>query len=354
MAKAPCTIEDSLGAFLRQEREARSIALDDVSKQTRVRNFYLTLIESGDYSRLPSVPIGRGFVRAYAVAIGVDADAAARQFDREFGTATQKEKEAELSAEKIAFSQVAQRSPGQRLWLPLVAVAVLILMGGVLFWSLRGKTEQYVPVTSFSERLKAAAGPMLRQVPRLLSPGKSKTAPSESRPAAAQKPVAEPQSRNDATPEKSRIFSISAVGEGGNGSPDSAPVSEAPAPAGETRSPRAAASAPPLTEVASVAPAAVPPLPSPPVGRVTADGRLALKIRALEDTWVRIVVDQREIQEFLLTAGNERFWKGSEKFILTVGNAAGTQVSLNGSSISLPQSSSNVVRDFVITEKLLN
>ncbi|MBI2131316.1 MAG: DUF4115 domain-containing protein, partial [Candidatus Tectomicrobia bacterium] len=60
------------------------------------------------------------------------------------------------------------------------------------------------------------------------------------------------------------------------------------------------------------------------------------------------------IQEFLLTAGNERFWKGSERFILTVGNVAGTQVSLNGSRIVLPQSSSNVVRDFVITEKLLN
>ena len=152
MAKVHCSIEDSLGAFLRQEREARGIPLGDVAKQTRVRNFYLGLIEAGEYNRLPSVPIGRGFVRAYAGAIGVDADAAARQFDREFGTAQRQVKEAELTTEKIAFSQIAHRSAGQRLWLPFAAVAALIVVSGVLFWSLRGKTEQYVPVTSFSER----------------------------------------------------------------------------------------------------------------------------------------------------------------------------------------------------------
>ncbi|OGL61207.1 MAG: hypothetical protein A3J27_03200 [Candidatus Tectomicrobia bacterium RIFCSPLOWO2_12_FULL_69_37] len=346
MAKPHGAIEDGLGSFLRQEREARGIPLGDVAKQTRIRNFYLEIIETGEYGRLPSVPIGRGFVRAYASAIGVDSDAAARQFDREFGTAQQQVKQAELSAEKIAFSHIAQRTASQRLWLPFAAVAALIGVSGVLFWSLRGKTERYVPVTSFSERLKAAAGPMLKQMPLFRGPEKASPAPREARPApAVQKPAPEPQSRGSIPAERAVPLSVSAAkrnGERGDSSPTQ------PSAAQGAGSSAALAPVQPPRPEAPVTPSNASPGPS-----VLAD-RLALKIRALEDTWVRIVVDQREIQEFLLTAGNERFWKGSERFILTVGNASGTQVSLNGSSISLPQSSSNVVRDFVITEKLLN
>lgn len=348
MAKAPGIIEDGLGSFLRQEREARGIPLGDVAKQTRVRNFYLECIEAGEYSRLPCVPIARGFVRAYAGAIGVDAEAAARQFDREFGTAQQQMKAAQFSAEKIAFSQIAERPSGQKLWLPFAAVVVLIVVSGVLFWALRGKTEEYVPVTSFSERLKAAAGPMLRQMPQILSPAKSKPVPPVRTPP-VRTPAAEPQSRNPVPAEGDGVLSVSAAKRNGENGLSGLPAASAV--------PGTVASAPP--ETASARPPAaetpVPPSNAPPSRpAVVLDSRLALKIRALEDTWVRIVVDQREIQEFLLTAGNERFWKGSERFILTVGNVAGTQVSLNGSRIVLPQSSSNVVRDFVITEKLLN
>jgi len=341
MAKPNCMIEDGLGPFLRQEREARHIPLADVSKQTRVRNFYLERIEAGEYRHLPSIPVGRGFVRAYAAAIGVDADAAARQFDREFGTAKEREKEVERSGEKIAFSQIAQASPGHRLWLPFAAAGALIVVSGVALWASMGKTDRYVPVSSLTERLRAAAGPMMKQMPLLLSPSGGMAPKPEARKAPAvpaPKREEEPRSALPARPRE--ILSASVAKPNGNnglGVPLSVPET---ARAGDETPEREEGATPP---VGSAAP-----------GIAVADGRLALKIRALEDTWVRIVVDRNEIQEFLLTAGNERFWKGSERFILTVGNAAGTQVSLNGSSIALPQSSSNIVRDFVITEKLLN
>ncbi|MEK6712242.1 MAG: helix-turn-helix domain-containing protein, partial [Nitrospinota bacterium] len=304
MAKVTATIEEGLGPFLRQEREARGILLAEISKQTRVRNFYLEAIEAGDYRRLPAVPIARGFVRAYARAIGVDSDAAARQFDREFGKPREAEKEAERSGETIVFSQIAQRPGGHpKMWIPFAAAASLILISGVVFWSLRGKTEQYVPVTSLAERLKAAAGPMLKQMPSFLTPAEQAPATNwsgESRPAVAPaKPGAGPQSLILAPSEKNEA--LAAVGRPSPGNAPTMPIQAPPAAAGNHfENPRVPAAG------AQPAPPAAAPSPAPP-----AEGKLALKIRAVEDTWVRIVVDQREIQEFLLTAGNERFWKGA-------------------------------------------
>ena len=66
------------------------------------------------------------------------------------------------------------------------------------------------------------------------------------------------------------------------------------------------------------------------------------------------MVDADKTEELLLLAGNEKDWKASEKFTLTVGNVAGTQVSLNGAEIALPRNPSNVLRDFVIPRKSLN
>ena len=73
---------------------------------------------------------------------------------------------------------------------------------------------------------------------------------------------------------------------------------------------------------------------------------------AEEDTWLRVIVDQKEASEIFLTAGNEKLWTGNDKFLLTVGNAKGTKVFLNGSVVSLPKTTSNVIRDFLITDKV--
>jgi len=60
------------GSSLRQERERRGISLQDISSSTKIRVAYLQAIEQDHLDELPSGLIGRGFVRAYARAIGVD------------------------------------------------------------------------------------------------------------------------------------------------------------------------------------------------------------------------------------------------------------------------------------------
>jgi transcriptional regulator with XRE-family HTH domain len=61
-------------AELRRARMARGMSLTEISRRTRIGVGYLRSIEEGDMGRLPPGFYARAFVRAYAEAIGVDAD----------------------------------------------------------------------------------------------------------------------------------------------------------------------------------------------------------------------------------------------------------------------------------------
>jgi ribosome-binding protein aMBF1 (putative translation factor) len=58
--------ESSLGARLRQAREARGVSLRELSDQTRIARRYLEAIEQDDYKELPGGIFTRSFIKAYA------------------------------------------------------------------------------------------------------------------------------------------------------------------------------------------------------------------------------------------------------------------------------------------------
>jgi cytoskeletal protein RodZ len=62
-----------IGQQLRQAREARSLSLEQVSQATHIRINYLKAMEAGDFEDLPSPVQARGFLRAYASYLGLEA-----------------------------------------------------------------------------------------------------------------------------------------------------------------------------------------------------------------------------------------------------------------------------------------
>jgi cytoskeletal protein RodZ len=62
----------ALGEKLRRHREKRRITLSEVSMQTKVSVGLFKSLENGDCARWPGGIYSRGFVRAYASAIGLD------------------------------------------------------------------------------------------------------------------------------------------------------------------------------------------------------------------------------------------------------------------------------------------
>lgn len=63
-----------IGRKLKQERVDRGLSIDDISRATRIAPRYLEAIETGDHSSLPGLVFIRGWVRQYALALGLDPD----------------------------------------------------------------------------------------------------------------------------------------------------------------------------------------------------------------------------------------------------------------------------------------
>ena len=72
--------DETFGLRLRRERERRHIALSSISANTKISTALFEGLERDDVSRWPSGIFRKAFIRAYADAIGLDADATAREF----------------------------------------------------------------------------------------------------------------------------------------------------------------------------------------------------------------------------------------------------------------------------------
>ena len=72
-----------IGQALKAIREFRKLSLEAVADTTRVRRAYLQAIEAMQLEKLPSRPFTIGYIRAYAEALGVDAEAAVERFKAE-------------------------------------------------------------------------------------------------------------------------------------------------------------------------------------------------------------------------------------------------------------------------------
>src|SRR5512145_1161698 len=62
---------ESVGQFLRRQREERQMSVEEVARSTRVPMQSIERIESDRFDELPGEVFVRGFVSAYARAVGV-------------------------------------------------------------------------------------------------------------------------------------------------------------------------------------------------------------------------------------------------------------------------------------------
>jgi cytoskeletal protein RodZ len=62
---------ESVGEYLRRCREERAMTVDDIARDTRIPRASLELLESDRFVELPAEVFVRGFLRAYARALGI-------------------------------------------------------------------------------------------------------------------------------------------------------------------------------------------------------------------------------------------------------------------------------------------
>ena len=72
-----------VGYTLRQERERQNLTIEEIEQGTSIRASYIEAIEAGEYDTLPGAVYTKGFIKNYAKFLGMDADAAAKEFAKD-------------------------------------------------------------------------------------------------------------------------------------------------------------------------------------------------------------------------------------------------------------------------------
>jgi len=121
-------MDENFGEHLRREREVRNIALQDVSRTTKIPLRSLEKLEAGEYEALPGEVFVRGFIKSYARCVGLDDENALLLYDSE---RDQKRVEAEESQPHIDVVGEADASDPlqmrRRVGIAVFVVIVLII-----------------------------------------------------------------------------------------------------------------------------------------------------------------------------------------------------------------------------------
>ena len=367
----------SVGAYLRGLREKQGMSIDELSRATRVLHHYLEALEADNIGSLPAPVFTKGFIRAYCQAIGVPPEEALQLYDR-IGVPAPDVAKVPAGAVRIAsvpeiprrqivqepdYLTVTPTGPSphgepreKRARGTLLISFVLLVVLGVAFFAVtlalqsgrQGDSEpsaqvaapqfpaaSEAPVGSPVPAAAPAESPVLQSAGANQlakpSPGASPSAPSAPAPGVSPMPGTHAAAGAPATPAAPVVPGVPAG-------------PKSPATPGAATTP-SAANVPP----AASAPAAA---PSASVAAATTARGLGLPYRLIarttETTWMRVRTEDGRTSEETIPANEIREWISNGPFVITIGNAGGVSLELNGRPIPRLGASGAVVTRLVL------
>jgi cytoskeleton protein RodZ len=299
---------ENLASILRQARENKRLTLKDVEAATRIPQSYLLVLEGGAGLMSDHVYL-MPFLRTYAKFLGMDTTAVVAQFVNELQQADARP--ASSSDRRAAAAPSA--SSRLSFWaLPLLLTLAMLLVGSFLWQNGLSGVEALWPTAAtqnvpFSEQ--------------------STPTPTESSPTVS---LATDLPSQPAVPEPT------------------APIAVAPSSTAPILSPEGTTTTTPPPPAAAVPPQ---PEPTTPVEVAAQPASIAdrtghrLNIQASSPTWVRIVVDDQPPKEMIIKTGEAREWSAQQGFTLSLGNAGGVTLNLNGQLLPPVGKTGQVVRN---------
>ena len=122
----PLATRPSLPDRLAAARERKGVDLTRAERDTKIRARYLSALERGDYRELPGAVYTKGFLRNYAIYLGLDPEDVLRQWRRERGD--------QSAPEPVIVPPRPMAEPARPLtFSPSVIVAALMTFGVVAF-----------------------------------------------------------------------------------------------------------------------------------------------------------------------------------------------------------------------------
>ena len=320
----------TISTALKQARERQGTSLQDISQAVNVPVRYLQALEGeGDRRLLADTMYLIPFLRTYVTYLGFDPNSAVRQFISELQTreVTEVKSRLESSLSPARFSA----------WiLPLVValggllmVALVLRFSGLSTRWPFGQQEEVSSAVLSSDEPVASMDEFVVPMPEEDAlRGRQENVSAERAGQAEQAEQAEQQVREE---EPTALVPAAAQGERSQASqPEAVAQGEAPAAALPSALPASITSSAPTLSVSQT-----PQVPS---------GSHQLRVHAVEETWLRVVIDGEETKDVLLSPNQQMEWEARSNFMLTVGNAGGIEMALDGNPLPSLGQSGEVVR----------
>jgi len=272
----------TIGAVLRDEREKKRLSYAQVSEIIRLRPSILEALENESWSDLPSPALARGFICSYGRTLGLE--------EKKLTALYRKSDPIKVSAPR----PLAEPAKNKKIFLVILVLILPALMSFYYLW--KGYTPQETVVV----------------VPKRISPEKSITKNT------GETPNIPKNHRKALSNEQNQIEPDTVITHG----PDLIKqtdflVEEEKEPVSDNGS---------TTAIESAVP------------------ELTLKANIREKTWVKIIVDDNEPEEFMFNPGRHYEWKAKKGFELMIGNAGGIDLEFNGEAVAKPSTPGRVVR----------
>lgn len=232
----------SFGRYLQSIRLEQKINLEKVSEETRIAVRNLQLIEKEDLEALPDEVFVKGFLRAYARAIGADGEEAVRLYQARLNM------EGRL-ADAGSFSPRSSFSAWRNLILSIMAILGVIALSLYSVSYLKTQSSEKQTGGTSADSMHSEAAPIRKE----------------------------------------------------SGSNDK--------------------------KVAAAKPAE----------------KFTLNLTAVDDTWIKAIIDNKEPREYNLMSGEKLEMEAYEGFNLLIGNAGGVELKLNGEPIKITGKAGEVV-----------
>ena len=114
---------ETLGQYLKRERELRNITVDELATDTKISHHWIFSMEEDKWSEMPAHVYTQGFLRLYADYIGVGYDDIRLRFD-ELGDVSKEKGMKSVPPQMQDANDEKQFSYG---WLVAVVIAIILI-----------------------------------------------------------------------------------------------------------------------------------------------------------------------------------------------------------------------------------
>ncbi|HEY8027031.1 MAG TPA: RodZ domain-containing protein [Burkholderiaceae bacterium] len=365
---APRQIKHSLGEQLSAEREAKGWTVEYVAGQLNLATRQIQALESDNYAALPGMASVRGFVRAYAKLLRIDANPlvaliAAEQITPNLPLEPRPNVKAAPFSESRLSGGSQRNSPIKGILIAIVFVLLALAIIGVehfggwptLSESLSSQFKELSSASATSGSTPAGENHELADDSNVAAKPIQDTA--ESPPKDASAPISAPLASAEAPVKSPGSAAQSGTGAGATvpaqpAKPVSADVPHnfpASAPPGVTSGAPSTTTTPVVVAAPVLAPAKAKPEPvapaKPELPRQASPGKKKLQLTARENSWVEVREGNNVVLSRLLKAGESESLDVAGGAFLVIGNAAGVDVSFAGQPLpSKTDPKSNVGR----------